>query len=286
MLVGEYVEHRLTTGEIVATSAVTIRPMLRQWHTFAGPVDGWTTDLAAAWVHDPALRPNSRKGRMSRLRPYIGWLVRTDRLERDITVGIPKVKIPPPSPRDMRPGEVSALLAAAPDDRARLIVLLMAQCGLRCVDVSRVRIEDIDVHRQLLDVRAKGGRGEVTHTVPIPGELWSTLVPFVQQSGRATGPLVCAENRLEPTPISANRLSVLVRWWIRDAGLKVFPHDGRSPHALRHTCAQHMLDAGAEVRDVQFTLGHRHLSTTETYLRREPSGLREAMEGRTYLRAA
>ena len=281
--VDTYVAHRVARGELVTSSAATIAPILRQWHRHAGPIDAWTVEAAAHWVHAPHLRPNSRKGRLSRLRPYTAWLVATGDLAVDVSLGVPPVKIPPPDPRDMRPADVGTLLAAVPDERARLVVLLMVHCGLRCVDVSRVRVEDVDVARRLLAVRAKGGRGEVTHTVPIPGEAWATLAPYLAASGRRSGPLVCASNRTAPTAVSANRLSVLVRRWIADAGLKVVAWDGCSAHALRHTCAQGMIDAGADIRLVQSALGHRHVTTTEAYLRRRPPGLREAMDGRRYV---
>ena len=73
---------------------------------------------------------------------------------------------------------------------------------------------------------------------------------------------------------------------MRAAGLKRFPHDGTSAHSLRHTCAQTMLDGGADLREVQYALGHRTIRSTEIYTRREPPGLRAAMNGRAFLDAA
>jgi integrase/recombinase XerD len=77
-------------------------------------------------------------------------------------------------------------------------------------------------------------------------------------------------------------VSVLVRKWIAAAGVKSLPGDGISAHALRHTCAQDMIDRGADIREVQHALGHRSVMSTEIYLRRAPVGLRQAMEGRRY----
>lgn len=75
--------------------------------------------------------------------------------------------------------------------------------------------------------------------------------------------------------------------WPIDVDAQEAGPSGPGPsHALRHTCAQHLLDGGAEVRQVQAVLGHHSVTTTEGYLRREPAGLRAAMEGRTYLAAS
>lgn len=279
--VGEYVDWRVGRGEFARSTAITASAGLHHWHHCAGPVNEWTPEFATQWVHDQALRPNARKGRLSRLRPYVRWLVRHGHLDFDITIDIPAVKIPHPAPKDLTPAAIRRLIDAAPDRRGRLIVVMMVQCGLRCVDLSRALIEDIDTSSRRLAVRAKGGGGEVTHTVPIPTEAWELLVSEVL-AVRRSGPIICAQNRLSPTAVSRGHLSKLVQRWIIAAGLKSFPFDGVGAHALRHTCAQDMLDRGADIRAVQAALGHAHQSTTEIYLRREPPGLRDAMEGRRY----
>lgn len=284
MLIDDYFTGRLQRGEIAESSVRPMRTILRQWLDYAGPIEQWDSDTAARWVHDQTLRPNSRKNRLTRLRPYIQWLVRQGHIERDFTADIPRVKVPRPRPRDIDARDVSRLLAACPDDRAILIVLLMVHCGLRCVDVSRVRVEDIDM-RRTLDVRAKGGQGEVTHTVPIPTEAWDALCAYMLAHGLRGGALI--RNRNNATGgITPKHVSILVQRWIKAAGLKRFPRDGLGAHSLRHSCAQHIIDGGADIRQVQHVLGHRQVTTTEIYLRREPAGLREAVEGRHYLDAA
>lgn len=281
MFVDEYFANRVARGEIQPESVAPMRRIVLQWVRFA---DGeWTDDRAAEWVHDPTLRPNSRKNRLSRLRPYIRWLVTHGHFDRDITLAVPAVNVQRGNPRDLPAASIGALLSACPDLRARTIVMLMAHCGLRCVDVSRIRVEDIDVHRRNLDVRAKGGQGEVTHTVPIPAEAWTTVTAYLAEAGHRSGPLIRSQGNEPCSGVSNQHVSILVRRWIKTAGLKAFPHDGVGAHSLRHSCAQHLIDGGAEIRQVQHILGHRQVTTTELYLRHEPPGLRDAIEGRHYI---
>lgn len=286
-LINAYVESRLERGELAASSVLVIVPILRQWacHIRHAAPDTWTTSDVAGWINHAALRASTRKSRLTKLRPFVRWLIRHGHLGVDPTDGFTRIVVPAGKPRDLTEAEVGQLLRACPDDRAVLIVLLMVHIGLRCGDVARIRIEDIDTRRRLLHVRAKGGRGEPTHWDPIPDQAWDALVDWIRGQRLRGGHLVRSyqqpEAGLQPATVSK-----MVGEWIRAAGLKDFAYDGRSAHALRHTCAQHMLDGGAELREVQFALGHRSIRSTELYTLREPPGLRVAMEGRSYRPAA
>lgn len=287
-VIRRYLSDRLDRGEIVTSSAQVIGPVLAQWirHVDDRPPHQWSTELVASWVNRPELRASSRKSRLTKLRPFIAWLTRHEYLRHDPTVDIGRIRIPKGAPRDLSGDEVRRLLAACPDARAVLIVILMVQLGLRCGDAARILIEDLDLHGRRLHVRAKGGGGDHTHWEPITSEAWDVLQLWLRAVGRTAGPLITSQRRLAPTALSPARVSRMVGSWMRAAGLKKFPYDGRSAHALRHTCAQHMIDDGADLRDVQYTLGHRTIRSSEIYTLREPPGLREAMEGRSYRGAA
>lgn len=286
-LIREYLTGRLQRGEIVASSATVIDAVLRNWmrHVDGRPPGQWTEDDVSSWIYDTDVRANTRKSRLTKLRPFCRWLILEGHMTTDPTLRMARIPVPSAAPRDLTVEEVAQLLRVVPDDRGRLIVILMAQLGLRCGDVARIRVEDIDVRRRSLHVRAKGGRGEPTHWEPIPEEAWQVLIGYVRERRKVSGPLI---RSIQPPhgALTPHTIGKLVVGWMWDAGLKIAPRDGRSAHSLRHTCAQHMIDLGADLSEVQAALGHRSRRSTEIYVRREPVGLREAMEGRSYLHAA
>lgn len=282
-IVSTYIEQRVTRGELAQSSADAIRMTLTKWVRYAGDdPHAWTEEQVAEWLNPKRLRAATRKMMLHRLRPFVRWMIAEGHMTHDPTARIARIQVPDGNPRDLGRDEVSRLLAVLPDERAILIVLLMLHCALRCSDVSRIRIEDIDARRHLLHVRAKGGRGEATHWVPMSDEAWTATARMIRRLGRTSGPLI--ESYLDPgVALQGHTISRKLREWFAEAGLKEFPHDGRSAHALRHTCAQEMIDDGASLREVQFGLGHRTIRSTEIYVRREPPGLKEAMTSRTYL---
>jgi site-specific recombinase XerD len=95
------------------------------------------------------------------------------------------------------------------------------------------------------------------------------------------GPLIRSRVRPE-SGVSPATVGELVKGVMVEAGVKEYVGDGRSAHALRHTCAQDLVDAGADIRKVQRVLRHASIRNTEVYLRGEVKGIREVMAGRTY----
>ena len=183
---------------------------------------------------------------------FCGWAVEQGFLPVDPTVRLAKVRDERGKPRHLSAAKLARLELVLPDDRARLIVALMRQLGLRCVEVARLRVSDWDRSDLELRVIGKGGHvrdAQVLEDLAVMLERWC--------AGR-TGPLI---------GITAERISLLVSGWMDQAGIKTGRYDGISAHALRHTAASNLLDGCGNVRIVQEFLGHASLATTERYLR-------------------
>ncbi len=158
------------------------------------------------------------------------------------------------------PGDVAGL-------RDRALILCYLLTGRRLQESARLRWGDLSVHgtggpaeQAVLRIgRVKGG--EVL-TLALPREAWLALRAYLEADGRwghlvPADPLFVALRGDQRTPLTAKSVWVIIRQRL-----------GLHPHQLRHTFARQMWELGADVRQIQALLGHKHLATTEVYLGR------------------
>ena len=147
--------------------------------------------------------------------------------------------------------------------RDRAIVELLYGAGLRVGELAALDVRDVDLHRGDVRVTGKGGKERV---VPLPSATREALGAHLRAR---RGPGVLAQplfTALRPRRAGVRRLGVrdirrVLKGRARDAGLADRVH----PHRLRHSYATHLLDMGADLREIQELLGHASLSTTQKY---------------------
>lgn len=222
--------------------------------------------------------PASRRQMLSTIRGYLDWCERRRLIGRNPARDVRGPRQPRTLPRALAGGAPGRVLLACPDNRARLIVVLMLQEGLRCIEISRLELADIDRQHKTVRVTGKAGHQRV---LPLLEETEFALDAYLAEHPASAGPLV--RSYTQNRALTAGSISRLVARWMYDAGVKQAPRDGVSAHANRHTMATDMLRNGAHLRDVQAALGHRFMSTTETYLPLMVRGLDAAMGGRRYI---
>ena len=190
----------------------------------------------------------------------------------DPTARLDGVKVPSGIPKPLTEAEVTSLLdsvlgndPAARRDRA-LLELLYAT-GARISEVVGLSIGDIDFDQSLVRLYGKGSKERI---VPFGSSAALALDEWFSPSGRAGMVPTRWQRRGDAEAVFLNRrggrLSRQGAWLvIKKYGQRAGVADRLSPHVLRHSCATHLLDHGADLRIVQEMLGHASISTTQVY---------------------
>jgi integrase/recombinase XerD len=153
-------------------------------------------------------------------------------------------------------------------DRAMLEALYST--GMRRSELVALRVDDIDLERGTVLVRQ--GKGRKDRVVPIGERACRWIEKYLYEFRPAyvdaedPGILFLARHG---EGMQGKQLSVIVRKAIEAAALDRFKnmHPNAACHLLRHACATHMLENGADIRFIQVLLGHSSLSTTQIYTR-------------------
>lgn len=280
-LIPIYVKDRIARGIYVADRARSARSILNGFADHVGrrPIRNIGERNIETWLTKMEhLAPATRRDRLSTVRSFFRWAIRRGYAKRNPAADVEAPKQPRTIPRALQREAVTKTLLACPDARARLIVLLMVQEGLRCCSVARLTIGDIDLNNHTMRVIGKGHHEQI---LPISDETTSALIHYLGEHPASAGPLVRSYRQCHRA-LNADTISGMVAGWMWDAGIKQKARDGVSAHACRHTAATDMLRAGAHLRDVQAALGHRSIKNTEIYLPLVVNGLSEAMGGRQY----
>ena len=194
-------------------------------------------------------------------------------------VGPPRV--PAGLPKALSEAEVLSLLGAvagddAPARRDRAILEVLYACGLRVSELVGLSLSDLDLDAGLLRAFGKGSKERV---VPVGRVAREALTAWLAPAGRGAMAPERWARRGDAEAVFLNmrggRLSRQGAWGVvRKYGDKVGLDDRLTPHVLRHSCATHMLDHGADIRVVQELLGHASISTTQVYTKVSTERLR------------
>ena len=147
---------------------------------------------------------------------------------------------------------------------------LMLFAGLRVSEVLGLMAEDIEISERKGLVKVRAGKGGVFRVVPLSKTVREMLCNHLSDRFRAGEFVFSGENGEKLTPRAAQkRLQALSD----RLGMPEL-----SPHALRHTSAKSMLDAGAKLTEVQKILGHKRVTTTTRYVQPGMGDLMDAVE--------
>jgi integrase/recombinase XerD len=218
--------------------------------------------------------------KLSCFRGFYRWLLLDKRIAHDPTVTIETPASWKVLPKSLAESEVAGMLdrsaAAArnPDtaERSRetaalalrdhAILELLYAGGLRVGEIVALGEEDLHLDQARAQVRGKGDKERI---VPLGRRAVEALDEYVKRGRPAL-----AHGRLQRALFLSVRGHALTRQWVWEmvrAASSSTDGSGRkaSPHMLRHSCATHMVEHGADLRSVQRLLGHADIATTQVY---------------------
>jgi integrase/recombinase XerD len=211
---------------------------------------------------------STQHARLGSIKDWFRWLTR-----QDVILHNPASELEMPRREKRLPGAALTLtqlaaLMALPNvadplglrDRAMLETLYST--GMRRTELCRLELPDFHAERGTIHVRK--GKGKKDRMVPVGEQAVQWIEKYIVQAR----PRLCLDTRTQAVfltgyggPFNPDVLSRYVSKWMDEAGLS-----GKgSCHLLRHTCATHMLEGGADIRYIQQLLGHENLETTAIY---------------------
>lgn len=169
------------------------------------------------------------------------------------------------------------LQATAGQDPASLrdhaVLLLLSVYGIRSGEVRRLRLDDIDwAGGQIRIVRSKSG---LKQALPLNARVGNAIVRYLRH-GRPTDSsrILFLTLKAPYVALSTARLYNLVNRHLAKVSPPIKGMKGRGPHALRHACAQHLLDTGRTFKEVGDHLGHHSPDSTGIYAKVNLAALR------------
>lgn len=209
-------------------------------------------------------RNSSLARKLSSIKAFFKYMVREGRLKSNPAADVRAPKKPKLQPKFLVVDAAFALMEAPDADtpiglRDRAALELAYSSGLRVGELTGLNVDDVDLKQGLVKVLGKGGKERV---VPVGGKALKAIEAYLavrpELGGHDAEALFLGKKggRLNDRVFRRQ-----VERYVTELSLE----SGVSPHALRHTFATHMLEAGADIRAIQELLGHAGLSTTQKY---------------------
>jgi integrase/recombinase XerD len=265
---------------------LTCEAYLSDLHTFAEFLEGRHGVLVTAAQQDVSaflehlrshgIDSRSAARKLSCLRGFYKWLLLDRRIHHDPTINIESPKAWKVLPKSLAEPEVTEMLeraamaASHPQARATAlrdsaILELLYAGGLRVSEVTALSTGDLALDAGRVQVRGKGDKERI---VPLGRTALEALEKYLRE-GRPHLARISSARKRRPANGEAARLFLslrgmpLTRQWVWH--LVKMANGAASPHRLRHSCATHMVEHGADLRSVQQLLGHADISTTQVY---------------------
>ncbi len=229
-------------------------------------------------LSDLGITPRSRARIISGIKAFFQFLLMTDKREDDPTALIEMPQIGKHLPEVLSIEEIDAMegaidLTQPQGHRNKAIIEVLYSCGLRVSEMLNLKISDIYITEQFITVVGKGNKQRL---VPISESAIKYINYWLEDRDELNIKKGC-EDYVFLNRRGGQLSRIMVFNIIKDLAAKAEIQKTISPHTLRHSFATHLLEGGANLRDIQEMLGHKSILTTEIYTHIDQNLLRETI---------
>ncbi len=253
---------------------------LRSFRSFVAdqglPLDARELDIVALRGFLSSLfrtnQASTMKKKVSAIRSFYRFLVKRQLVESNPAAGLRSPKAGKGLPRFLTVDQAFRVVDAPPKEegrssflraRDRALLEVLYGTGVRVGELASMDVSHVDPSDAVVRVLGKGGKERI---VPLGKAALEALQSYLPERRG----LLAKRGAPDPDVLwlsqRGTRLSVRqVQNVVRRYGTLGAGRSDLHPHAMRHSCATHLLDAGADLRSIQELLGHSSLSTTQRY---------------------
>lgn len=221
----------------------------------------------------------SCKRRLCSLKHYYSYLVKSGQIDSNPFLYISSPKVQTKYPTALYDNQIEELLSsnrARTDElmiRDQAILEVLYYSGIRASELINIKLSDVNFRLRIIHVLGKGNKERV---VPFTSECQKTIEDYLKN----LRPKLAEKNEQISIYLFLNNhgqklttrgLEFILKNIEQKTGLSLNLH----PHLLRHTFATHLLEAGANLREIQELLGHESINTTQVYTHVSEEGIKE-----------
>jgi len=199
-------------------------------------------------------------------RSFLNFLYAEGVLSTDLSEWLQQPKVGRRLPHTLTQEQITHLMELVSEDetplglRDRALLEILYATGIRATEAAVLTLGDIDFEGSTLRCMGKGSKERI---IPLHRVARAALRRYIEESR----PFLLRDTQEQTLFLnhSGHPLTRQGLWYIIQQYGQAAEIDGLTPHTLRHTFATHLLDGGADLREVQQFLGHASISTTQIY---------------------
>ncbi|MBO5890230.1 MAG: site-specific tyrosine recombinase XerD [Alistipes sp.] len=228
------------------------------------------------WLYRSGCSSASQARKLSGVKSLYNYLLIKEKIEQMPTESVEAPKAERLLPDVLTVEEIDAMIATfdmttVKGCRDNAIVEVLYSTGLRVSELVSLRIDNLFFGEGYIRVV---GKGDKQRLVPVGSAARDKIQLYMElrRPKRSSEATLFLNNRGEPLT------RIMVFNIIKQAAYLAGIDKNISPHTLRHSYATHLLEGGANIRQVQELLGHESISTTEVYTHLDRKHLRRVVE--------